>query len=167
MYSTSIKHSKNVAMLTQFPNNVSAYNSQNTILHQCTLLQVSIICLPLLSHLHFPILWFSFWPLSGKVFLYLFSFLFVPVQCTWIRAPSSYQYSSLTSAFSSLSYLPVTVKEPETVIGKIPSEHKRMTVTHSPRVMFSNNLRFPSPLSFSKSISFSLSVYIPSLRIWF
>ena len=51
---------------------------------------------------------------------------FVPVRsCSRIRAPSSYQYSSLTSAFSSLRYRPVTVKEPETVIGKNPSEHKR------------------------------------------
>ena len=75
--------------------------------------------------------------------------------CTRIRAPSPYQYSSLTSAFSCLTDHPVTVIEPETVNGKIPSEHKRMTVTHGPHVTFSNKLRFPYPLSFSESISFS------------
>ena len=71
-----------------------------------------------------------------------------------------------TSAFSFLSCLPVTVTEPETVIGKIPSEHKRMTFTHVPRVKFSNNLRFPSPLSCSESVSFRLSVYLSSLRFF-
>ena len=92
------------------------------------------------------------------------SFLFIPVPDPELPAPIRFPLS--TSAFSSLSYLPVTVTEPETVIGKIPSEHKRMTFTHVPRVKFSNNLRFPSPLSCSESISFRLSVYLSSLRFF-
>ena len=92
------------------------------------------------------------------------SFLFIPVPDPELPAPIRFPLS--TSAFSSLSYHPVTVTEPETVIGKIPSEHKRMTFTHVPRVKFSNNLRFPSPLSCSESISFRFSVYRSSLRFF-
>ena len=91
------------------------------------------------------------------------SFLFVPVPES--ELPALISIPLQTSAFSFLNYLPVTVTEPETVIGKNPSEHKLITL--GPRVTFSNNLRFPSPLSFSESISFSLSVYLPSLGLCF
>ena len=101
-------------------------------------------------------------PFGLMFFCICCSFLFIPVPDPELPAPIRFPLS--TSAFSSLSYHPVTVTEPETVIGKIPSEHKRMTFTHVPRVKFSNNLRFPSPLSCSESISFRLSVYLSSLR---
>ena len=103
-------------------------------------------------------------PFGLMFFCICCSFLFIPVPDPELPAPIRFPLS--TSAFSSLSYHPVTVTEPETVIGKIPSEHKRMTFTHVPRVKFSNNLRFPSPLSCSESISFRLSVYLSSLRFF-
>ena len=56
--------------------------------------------------------------------------------------------------------------EPKTVIGKTSSEHKRMTVTHGPRVTFSNNLRFRSPLSFSESISYGFKSLISLLDVF-
>ena len=128
---------------------------------------LSIICplLSLLSALICSNLCEVCLSLSGCCFLCICcSFLFVPIPDPELPAPIRFPLS--TSAFSSLSYHPVTVTEPETVIGKIPSEHKRMTFTHVPRVKFSNNLRFPSPLSCSESISFRLSVYLSSLRFF-
>ena len=123
----------------------------------CQLLRLStlIFLLSLFLFLVFSLIWLSiFLPFRARILVS------IGLSCSFLFLNRSSQLLSdfplSTSAFSFLSYLPVTVTEPETVIGKIPSEHKRMTFTHGPRVKFSNNLRFPSPLSCSESISFHL-----------
>ena len=125
----------------------------------CQLLRIStlIFLLSLFLFLVFSLIWLSiFLPSRARIFVS------IGLSCSFLFLNRSSQLLSdfplSTSAFSFLSYLPVTVIEPETVIGKIPSEYKRMTFTHGPRVKFSNYLRFPSPLSCSESISFRFSV---------
>ena len=81
-----------------------------------------------------------------SLFHYCHSYIFLS------ELPALFLFSHLSLFLSEKSSR--NCHEPKTVIGKTSSEHKRMTVTHGPRVTFSNNLRFRFPLSFSESISY-------------